>query len=72
MAIVETQMKRTAGVMLAITGDKVKHVSIGSISNDGSDWDAQKAYNIMTALLPCLDGSFSYGRTVPTMVLEED
>lgn len=72
MSVSEVQEKRTAHIVLAVTGEKTKNVSIGSLATDGSAWDAQKALNIMTALTPCLNGSFSKGRTVPTYVLEED
>lgn len=71
MSVSEIQMSRTAGVMMS-QNDSLKHVSIGTLATSGSAWDASKALNIMSALVPCLDGSFSYGRTVPTYRIEED
>ena len=72
MAVSLIQEKRTANFVLSLSNDTTKNVSIGTLALSESAWDADKAMAIMSALAPCLDGSFSKATTIPTYRMEED
>ena len=70
MAVSKILEKVRATVVLAISGDKTANISLGSLST--GNFDAEKALSIASALIPCLDGSFSKCNVTETSRLEEE
>ena len=70
MATSKILEKVRANIVLALSNDRTVSVSLGSLY--ASAFDGDKILSIASALVPCLDGSYSKCNVVETSRLEED
>lgn len=76
MAVTEVMDKNVVQVRLNDGLDshgnvKTVNLNLGSLSGSASDWDAQKAMNIIEALIPCLSKSVDSVYHVQSNLLQD-